>query len=227
MHSPRFRHFTQPQDSPTWKSLHNRVNSDLFSASVIPNLMGVGYKARCHEYDLVKGLKEDKDISFLPHIKFGKDNEPKAKEHFSKAFPFLMCITPGIIYHANHPYIAATSDLIAVSKNDGQLMNVEIKCKFNGQLPETPEDIPARVLIQANVQMEVSGIGFTTLWFWTPEKQTGYLMPYSRALWIESLAAVHEFRQLLAENKRPSRTKVKQSLLDVIQEVQASLKKVY
>lgn len=227
MHNPRFRHLTEPQDSPVWKQLHNRINSDLYSASVIPNLMGIGYKARCYEYDIIKGLKEDKDISHLEHIKFGKESEPLAKEDFQKAFPFLMCITPGIIYHEKYPNIAASSDMICISKKDGALLNVEIKCKYNGILPETPEGIAPKVLVQANVQMAVTGIGFTVLWFWTKEKQIGWLMPYHEGMWQECLAAVEEFRTMLAENKRPHRTKVKQSVLNCISEINKSLKQIY
>lgn len=227
MHSPRFRYFAEPQDGPAWKSQHIRFNSDLFSASVIPDLMGVGYKSRTWQYDLVKGLREDKDISNLPHIKFGKESEPIAKQDFQKAFPFLMCITPGIAFHADYPFIAATSDLLCISKETGETLNVEIKCKYNGELPETAQAVLPRVLIQANTQMEVLKLSHTVLWFWTAEKQIGWLMPYSKDLWDLSFAAVQDFRKVLEDNKRPTRTTVKPALLKCIAEVQNSLKKIY
>lgn len=229
--NPRFRHFFCTNESPEWKALHNpeqRRQYKFYSASVIPDLCGssIGYNSRSQQYDWIKGLKEQRDISDLPPIKFGNENEPIAKERFQECFPFLMCVTPGLLYHPEYEYIGATSDLLAISKQNGELLNVEIKCMFMGILPETVEDIKARYIIQTMVQMAVSNIPVTALWYWTQEQQACFLIPFHKGLWEELLRVVHEFDGQLQRNERPTRTSASKNLLQYLQEVKSTIKKV-
>lgn len=85
---------------------------------------------------VAKLLGKEKDISHLPALQWGRDNEATARRKFMEVVALKhLCFTVkdcGLFVHPQHPYIAATPDGICTCKcNCCSDMVLEIKCPFS------------------------------------------------------------------------------------------------
>lgn len=218
----RFRDWYLDQTSPQWKEIHNRKDSHVYTASIISDLLGsaIGYHSPAYQYDVVKGLKTEEDISNVPPIKFGRDHEPDARDSFHAQFPFMLGSVPGLLWHHDYPNIGASLDLLAYCTKNQEIIPVEMKCMFSGILPETKDQVKEKYLVQLNIQMAVTKLKTGILWFWTADRQVGWLVQYNHDLFMECVKAVHEFEKRLQNSTRPGRTvvanTVKKALCDAV-----------
>lgn len=143
----RFRDFYITQDSPRWLQLHNPAQKPwLFTASVIPSIVGLGYDSASKVYDLMKAIKSWKFEENNPAIAWGKDMEPKAIAEFLVKYPFCG-VQPGLLYHPTIPHLAASLDHFLIHKTEDWMINMEVKCPWSSGVPEEASQIPAKWLM--------------------------------------------------------------------------------
>ena len=174
-----FRFFQLSQEdgnNQEWKN----ARKDTITASLVPEMFGIGYRPWCR---LVKGYEEPPSTA----SEYGKKHEQDAKNSYLQnyaTFP-LLSQTPGLLVKdiGKSFKLGCSMDLVTLDK-DLKWLNVEFKCPFTKQLPGSKEKINPRYLVQVFVQMWVSGIKQSHLFFWTPTGQECYLLtwdPLSKA----------------------------------------------
>lgn len=210
----RFRHFYLSQDSEEWKDLHDPTYKPWqFSASIIADIVGLGYKPACTRWKLMKGLLTPENTNYV--FEYGKRNEAIALRNFYHKHPELVGVQPGYLHDAEYDFLTASLDNIAVTPQ-GNLLNVEVKCPFNQEIPMTASEIKNQWLIQINMQMRVSGIRTSVLTIWTPAACKDYLILYNENLANHLIQRVLEFRNSLQGSIAPRGVKPGDYLLHLL-----------
>ncbi len=227
MEMSRFKYFFEPQNGKLWEQLHNpNLNPRFFTASSVANLLGCGYESGAKEYDYRTAAKPFD--AFLraknPAFEFGHKHEPDAIQSFYVKHPQFKGVKPGMILHPNREDMAASLDQITVNEKTHKFYNLEIKCKFNGEHFETPEQIPFTYLVQVTIQNYIAGLEEAILWVWTPQRQTGWLIPRDDQLMKEIESGVDRFIERLNTNKRPNRTKLDEKLSGLLTNLRTRIK---
>jgi len=204
----RFKMWFNPPEGNVWDKLHRPAEQDEFTvtASTVPEIMGVGYSSAKRQFDLYTGqsIWIEQNSMAIDH---GKHSEDKAIATFYEHFPDWIGIKPGVIFHAQYPSIplAASLDNIAVHKTKfpTPVLNIECKCPFynDKKLPMSMRDVSLKNIVQAQTQMECTGIEKTVLWYWNENEQIGWKVARNKEYGKQIVMAVLEFQKRVEQFK--------------------------
>lgn len=185
----QFKHWYVPQGDPTWDDLHHPLYRPcLFTASEIPSILGCGYKSPKVLYNEKTGLKPVSPlVNLSPPVQWGKEKEDMAVEEFLTSHKEFYAIRPGLIFHPTRKNIAASADRILVKEvpvevqGDTDLFRpswipLEVKCPWKQLVPSFLEDIPAKWLVQVQVQLACFQAPFGLLYIWRPDDRETYIV---------------------------------------------------
>lgn len=168
--------------------------------------MGVGFKSAKYWFELYT----NQTIWIEPNSpapEYGKYNEDKGIASFYDHYPTWIGVKPGVIFHSQWPHVpmAASLDNIAVHKTKfpTPLLNIECKCPFynDHKLPKSINEIQLKNIVQAQSQMEISGIEKTVLWYWNAEEQIGWKVARNKEYGKQIVMAVQEFKRRVEQYK--------------------------
>lgn len=222
----RFKYFFEPQNGQLWEKLHDpSENPKFFTASGIANVLGCGHESGAKEYDFRKGIRPYDPFlrNNNPILQFGHKNEARATQDFYKKYPEFHGMKPGMILHPTRSDIGASLDQIMTDQHN-KLWNLEVKCKFNGEIYEIPEKIPFKYLVQMTIQNFVTGIDNSVLWVWTPQKQEAWFVPSDTKLMKAIEKGLDVFIDKFNNNKRPNRTSLSAELNHLLTDLRSRIK---
>jgi hypothetical protein len=181
--SAKFSLWYLKQDSPIWKQVHE-PQYRLLSASILGDICGVKDKHHAPKYhwECMKGLTQPKKDKFAEDVimKWGKDHEPVAIDWAYKQLPNLLRgLQPGLVYHSDLNFIAASLDQLAYETHDEcrGLVGMEIKCPWTRQIAKDRTEIKHIHLVQMQVQMAcLPGLDIVYYVSWAPEEQAIYVI---------------------------------------------------
>lgn len=157
--SERSRLFRLDQDSPEWCLTRGKF----VTSSVLPGLLGRGYKGKAPSVILEWGKKHEDECAVA------------ASGQYSVA------VRPGLLVHEKDQRFACSIDRIIL--RNGKLCILECKCVFPGaghlragKLPETAEAIKDYVVIQVLFQMMVASVPEAVLAYWHPSGHRIFLI---------------------------------------------------
>jgi hypothetical protein len=207
----RWKYWFDEPKGEVWDALHrpDKMKEFLITASVVPEIMGVGYSSAAKQYKLYTKQQTYQPPN-TPAVDWGQTHEEEALNTFLTHYPQWVGIKPGILFHKDYPTVplAASLDMILVQKTDdiseAELINLECKCPFyrDKQLPYSMDSIPLKAIIQTQVQMMVTGIQKSILWYWNPKDCVGIDIvkdDYSEKL---ILSAIKDFKEYV-DGKKP------------------------
>ena len=129
---------------------------------------------------------DQKDLNFLPAIKWGNDNEDRARQEYvgrmSLTHSEFTCTVTGLIINTNYPHLGASPDGMTKCKCCGSGL-VEIKCPFSAKNFK-PDEIKEKLTfisqngklkrshkyyIQIQGQLSIADKDFCDFVIWTPK----------------------------------------------------------
>lgn len=138
------------QRSAEWLEARKRFK---LTASVVPDLLGVGYKTRMARIAILRGHKEDTFTAYSRAVmQQGTDREPEALELLTE----LAGPTPrvklgnGIFWNRVWPWMGATPDGTYNHRGYGTTL-----CPIETKAPENTEEFKPIKLVQYRIQLEV------------------------------------------------------------------------
>ena len=197
----RFRDWFLDQSSDEWQQLHN-LNSPtpLYTASMIPNILGIGYVSPNIMYQYMTGKKiyDMEAIGKAPPLTWGKLHEKDALAEFVQKYPHCIVTRPGLVRHKDHDYVAASLDGLLLrcdDSDDSSMVNLEIKCPYSKHIPFNRDEVHDNWLLQTQIQMACAGesVRQSYLWIWTPDKNVMWIIPRQQKLIDFAIKEVREF----------------------------------
>lgn len=196
----QFKHWFLDQDGQEWRDLHQKQNSNLFTASIVPTLVGFGYSNQSRNKlrsSYIGTALPETTTSFLDGIlQWGKDHEKDALHSFFSKNPCFLGVKPGLLLSRdNEPAIGASLDSIMLNTHTNELWGLETKCPWSDYVPLTTAELPgkAKWLIQMQVQMHCAELNWEVLWIWTPSASHGFVVPRDQRIIDIVVAEVKQF----------------------------------
>jgi hypothetical protein len=241
----RLRLFMLEQNQPEWQALHQPSPSRpyLVTASIIPNLFGLGFDSPKKQFDMAKGTYV-KEVSEQTQIllDYGHLSEPRAifflKNYFASIANAnqekVYFVQPGLMVHPIFTFLAASSDGLLVRWKDFKmsLLNVEIKCPFYGSIPESINEIKPRVILQIQTQLACNKLKRSLLVYWSPKKVRMFVIPAHKDLQDLIEIVAHQFARDLRRGKEGEdkwkrvNKKSKEEALAMIEKVKEKIQEV-
>jgi hypothetical protein len=201
----RFKYWFDEPSGELWDALHrpDKMDEFLITASIVPEILGVGYGSPKKQYDLyTKSTQYVKQES--PAIDWGNEHEKDAIIAFYQRFPGFVGVKPGILFHADYPTVPLATSLDSIIWNaryPEHLINLECKCPFynNFKLPSTVNDVSLKHIVQCQTQMLISGIRDSILWFWSPHGTKGFHIKYNKKAEKLIIKAIKEFENMVKD----------------------------
>lgn len=178
--------FETTQGGEEWKEARKKI----LTASLFPEFFGFGFRPW---KDVVFDAVEVKTGFAEYLVERGHQCEPIAIKQFCQDFKeenimgqqTLLLARPGLLVDAKHQVGASLDRLIFFHwAGNTDWYNLEVKCP-NPQfpLPSSPADIKPRILMQICVQMAVTKLDATYLYFWAPGHTVCFLAVHCVELW--------------------------------------------
>jgi putative phage-type endonuclease len=202
----RWRFAAVKQGSAEWHQL--RRGSEFVTASLAPDVMGVGFKSRQYAWRIKMGLAEEANNPVAQQaIEHGRTHEPVALAQFSREYPCYgrSGTTLGMVVHPEHEWLSASPDFLAWVPELRQFVNVEIKCPFIKELPQAVDEVPYRVLAQVQVQMACLDVYDSIIYFWKNGESRAFWVMRDPQLERACVRECAEFREHLLSGEEPPR----------------------
>lgn len=144
------------------------------AANIIP---GCGFKTPRVFHSILRGDRKSAPNDFQKQLfQYGHDHEGAAMHAYLRLFRVPLCDTAQRTYGK---YIRATPDMLTIE--DGQFVNVEIKCPHSQKLPEgAPLKYVVQCLLQMHLMRPFIKTRKTMLFFWTPTDCAAYEIQYNQ-----------------------------------------------
>ena len=218
-----FRYWYHLAKDPIWEDLHHPHHKPyLFTASIIPSVLGVGYMSPCklfHLMSLQAGCESTitsntETKTSNPAIEWGSNNEPLAVNQLVADYmPDWYPLECGLKLHPALPHIGATPDRILIH-SDGdhsgsstlsalEWLPLEVKCPWKRELPTTVEDIPLKWLMQVQIQLDCLSIQTGLLHIWRPFESKTFLISKCAAFCQDAYRGVDQFIKWLDGTEQP------------------------
>jgi hypothetical protein len=214
----RFR-YSQPieKGQPDWTYWHTpgkKTEADeyIFTASVVPCILGRGYDTVQKTYRKYMGTEIQKEPSLfeLRMLQYGNDCEPAAIRDFyedmkGEGLHDVYGVKIGTIVHPEHSNFGAIPDQLMVF--DHKVTPLEVKCPYNGKVPSNVLDIQDKYLIQLTFQMACLPAKQGVLTVWSADVRVHFWVPYEEKLFqfIEKKIKWFENQLSIKEQPKPQR----------------------
>ena len=200
-----YEYISLTDGSEEWKRLHIPTEQ-IYSSSVIPDILGVGYNSPAKRYDLITGavpsLQETN--SYLQNIlEYGRQMEPIAIDLWYERHPEWAGIKAGMAKY--NEVIMASCDQIAINKTTGELRLVEIKCKTT-QVEMDASKVGLHWIAQCIIEMLCWRIYKCSLFIMLPDKSCyEYEIVWNEEIAKRIVDEVNTFILKVAKKQRPTR----------------------
>ena len=221
-HNEEWEYWLIEQHDDKWEELH-APKSGIISASIVPDIVGFGYKSRMKRWEICTGLAMNLDDNF--HMQRGQLLEPKAIQRFYQKYPRFSPIgQPGPKKSKDFPWLHASLDHVFIDRVTKEFMLLEIKCpvtvppasdeedkldpySYQAHLEEEikNEKIKVKYLIQMQIQMYCMGPTMQKgiLYLYTTKEQHAIVVPRDDEIINVLLTFIFIFQSQVMKNEKP------------------------
>ena len=107
-----------------------------------------------------------------------------------------------------------------------KLLNLEIKCRplASIPIPHTIAEVPIKHVIQCQIQMHVTGINDSCLFFFKEGQHSAWHIKKDDKFWKGIEPYLHKFREYVASKQQPPRGGFKKAVEPIVESMMQNLK---
>jgi predicted phage-related endonuclease len=233
----RFQYWDIDQKNTVWQDLHDYTRTPLLiTGSSIPSILGYGYDScnRMWQYFTGERKAQDDIDDFQKQLfEYGHYWEPFAAKAFMKAYPLWVGTQPGFLLDKEHDWLGVSLDYICVEDRSflnlptpSKLLNLEIKCRplASIPIPTCINEVPAKHVIQCQIQMHVTGITDTCLFFFKEGRHSEWHIQKDDNFWNAIEPTLLEFKECVLQKRKPPRGGFKKLMGPHVKQLMQNLK---
>lgn len=203
----RWKHWHLKEDSPEWRKMHTYdTEQDVWlTCSILPKIFGFDTDSAMKVYQYYKKERVPEVNPDEPALVYGHLHEPDALRQYFEGMPHMKGIKPGVVRHPELLWFGASLDTLALNTLTGELINVEVKCRYWGLLP-VEEDVSPKWNCQIQGQMAcIPEVKKTHLVIWKDFQYVVYEIEQDEKIQKQLATTLLSYKQLLEKDQPPPR----------------------